>query len=199
MGSALEVPRLDPKAFLEWESTQAEKHEYLDGDIFAMVGVKQSHAIVAGNIYSALRSAFKGSGCRVFMSDMKVHIENANSYVYPDIFAACDARDRDSEYFISHPLIIVEVLSDTTAAYDRGEKFARYRMLDSLQEYLLVDPESRLIDLFRRDQSNNWVLINPASDGTIELASAGLRLTNEIIFEDLPDLRPEQGQISPSR
>lgn len=181
------VLRLEPHAYLDWEHIQAERHEYVDGQVFAMAGAKRSHAIVAGNVFAALHAALADGPCRAFVSDMKVRVEKANAFFYPDVAVTCDPRDVDHDYAMAYPVLIVEVLSESTAAYDRGEKFARYRQLDSLEEYLLIDPDARHADLFRRDRQGNWVLISAASTGPIGLASVGVTLPRDVVFAGLKE------------
>ncbi len=185
MASPLPIPRLEPQAYLDWENAQADKHEYVEGEVFAMVGVKRSHAVVTGNVFAALHAALGDGPCRPFASDMKVQVEQANAFFYPDVFVTCDPRDADADYVMRYPVLIVDVLSDSTAAYDRGAKFARYRQLGSLKEYLLIDPDLRDADLFRRDDRDNWVLITAATMGPIGLAAVGVTLNHETVFAGL--------------
>jgi Uma2 family endonuclease len=125
---------LDPDAFLEWEKTQLEKYEYLDGQIvqvYAMVGARDAHVTVALNVASLLRERLRGGPCRVYISDMKLRVEAANAFFYPDVFVTCDPRDRAEDTCKRFPLLVVEVLSESTAGYDRGRKFAVYRQVGS--------------------------------------------------------------------
>ena len=122
----------DAAAYLAWEEAQPERNEYIAGEVFAMVGVRQSHNVASGNIYNALRRELKGSPCRVFIESVKTRIEAADCFFYPDVLVTCDPRDRQTPAYVSHPLLLVEVLSDSTAAFDRSVKFAAYRKLESL-------------------------------------------------------------------
>ena len=119
------------------------------------------------------------------MSDMKVHVEAANSFFYPDILVTCDPRDRapEASHVKHHPALIVEILSPTTEAYDRGNKFAAYRTLASLQEYVLVSTEQRRVEVFRRDETGHWVLYPFALDEKLELASVDFRCPVAEVFE----------------
>lgn len=148
MGEALAEAPLQREHYLAWEAEQADKHEYVAGEIFAMVGVRREHALVALTIGSRLRAHLKGTRCQSFVSDMKLFVEAADAYFYPDVMVSCDERDRSAELAIAHPCLVVEVLSDATAAYDRGTKFAAYRKLESLAEYLLVDIDARRLELY---------------------------------------------------
>lgn len=187
MGEAQERTQLDREAYLRWEAEQAEKHEYLAGEIFAMVGARREHAIVALTLGSRLRAHLKGSRCQAFVSDMKLFIAAADAYFYPDVMVTCDERDRRADYAVEHPVLVVEVLSDSTAAYDRGPKFAAYRKLDSLKEYLVVDIDARRLELYRRE-ADHWLLFDTeAGRPPLRLESVDLALAADEAFEDLRD------------
>lgn len=179
--------------FLEWEQTQSEKHEYVDGfvyPVYAMVGARDAHVTVALNLASMLRAHSRGGPCRVYISDMKLRVDAANVYFYPDVLVTCDARDRADALCKRHPSLIVEVLSDSTAAYDRGEKFALCRQVDALREYVLIDPLRFTVDCFRRDPSDHWVLYPFAGSDTLELASVGFKAPLAALFEDVESALP---------
>jgi len=185
MGEALPRRTMDQDEYLSWEAEQAEKHEYLAGDIYAMVGVRREHALVAGAVYAALRERLKGSPCQAFVADMKLRVEAADAYFYPDVMVPCDPRDRSADTAIDHACLVIEVLSDSTAAFDRGAKFAAYRRLESLQEYLLVDIEARRLELYRREGSH-WLLLESESGSpALHLGSVGVSLDPAEAFEDL--------------
>lgn len=187
--SALPQPRIDfsLQDYLDWEEKQDGRHEFVAGEVFAMTGARATHNLVAGAIYMALRQALRGSPCQVFIEGMKVQIQAADAVLYPDVLVTCDPVDRgpDAELAKTAPRLVVEVLSDSTAAYDRGRKFELYQRLPSLQEYLLVEPERRHVDLFRRGADGLWVLHPAGPEGQIELASVGLALPLEVIYEDV--------------
>ena len=179
-----EKPKFDADAYLAWEAAQPERHEYVAGEVFAMVGVRQAHNVATGNLYSWLRHQLKGSPCRVFIESVKTRIEAADCYFYPDVVVTCDARDRATPDYISHPILVVEVLSESTAAFDRGDKFAAYRKLESLQEYVLVDLPAKRIEVFRRNAEQHWVLYEYTEGETIEFASLALSLPVAMVLED---------------
>ena len=179
------VEKFTPEAYLEWEMANEIKHEYLDGEVFAMSGAKDSHVTVSGNLFILLRNHLRGGPCRVYMVDMKARVEAANCFFYPDVLVTCDSRDRASDYYKSHPVFIAEVLSASTAAFDRGRKFSAYRQLDSLREYLLIDADTPSVDCFRRDDSGHWVLYPYEAGSMVELASMGLSLPIEALYEDV--------------
>ena len=181
---ALPKSGFDAAAYLAWEETQAGRNEYIAGEVFAMVGVRQSHNVATGNLYNVLRRELKGSSCRVFIESVKTRVEAADCFFYPDVVVSCDPRDRLTPEYISHPLLVVEVLSDSTAAFDRGGKFAAYRKLESLREYVLVDVAAQRIEVFRRNPENHWVLYDFGAGDTLELASLALKLDLGELLDD---------------
>ncbi len=185
MGAALERTTMDRESYLRWEAGQETKHEYLNGEIFAMVGVRREHAVVTLTLGSRLRQHLQGSSYQTFVADMKLHIAAVDAYFYPDVMVTCDARDRQADYLIEHPCLVIEILSDTTAAFDRGDKFAAYRKLDSLQEFLLVDIATRRLELYRRAEGH-WLLLESSDSASrLWLESVGLELSPAEVFEDL--------------
>lgn len=180
-------PVFDAQAYLAWEAEQSTKHEYHDGEVFAMAGASDAHVTVAGNVYMALRNHLRGSPCSVFISDMKLRVEEDNAFFYPDVFVTCAESDRGQSHSKSAPVLVVEVLSPATSAYDRGAKFAAYRKLPTLREYALIDPERLSLDLFRREgDSKRWVLHPIEAGGHVEWASVGLQVPLEALYEDVP-------------
>lgn len=180
-------PFFDAQAYLAWEAEQSTKHEYHDGEVFAMAGASDAHVTVAGNVYMALRNHLRGSPCSVFISDMKLRVEEDNAFFYPDVFVTCAESDRGQSHSKSAPVLVVEVLSPATSAYDRGAKFAAYRKLPTLREYALIDPERLSLDLFRREgDSKRWVLHPIEAGGHVEWASVVLQVPLEALYEDVP-------------
>jgi Uma2 family endonuclease len=185
MGLPLLKPRFDADAYLAWEADQADKSEYVAGEVFAMAGARRTHAVVAGNLFTALRTHLRGSTCLPFISDMKLRVASADAFYYPDVMVTCDARDRRADLFIEHPTLIIEVLSDSTAAYDRGGKFSGYRQIAELQEYVLVDVEARRVEVFRRQANNVWLFQDYADASACEFESVKLTLDMAVVFEDI--------------
>lgn len=180
-------PFFDAQAYLAWEAEQSTKHEYHDGEVFAMAGASDAHVTVAGNVYMALRNHLRGSPCSVFISAMKLRVEEDNAFFYPDVFVTCAESDRGQSHSKSAPVLVVEVLPPATSAYDRGAKFAAYRKLPTLREYALIDPERLSLDLFRREgDSKRWVLHPIEAGGHVEWASVGLQVPLEALYEDVP-------------
>lgn len=178
-------PQFDAPSYLAWEADQPEKHEYLDGEVFAMAGVSESHVTLALNLAMALRNHLRGGPCSVFISDMKLQVAADNAFFYPDVFVTCAESDRAHSHFKTAPTLVVEVLSPTTSAFDRGAKFAAYRKLPSLREYALVDTERLSVDLFRRDNTGHWVLYPSESGEMVEFASVGFSVPVEQLYEDV--------------
>ena len=182
---AAEQLRFSAKDYLAWEETQAGKHEFVAGEVFAMVGARQDHVVVSLNIASALKQRLRGTPCRAYVSDLKLKIEAVDAFFYPDVMVSCHPRDLDNQQFISNPSLIVEVLSDSTADYDRGGKFVAYRKLESLKEYLIVDIDARRVECFRRTADNDWLLHDYVGEVDCQLSSLGVSLSLAEIFEDI--------------
>ncbi len=186
MGLAKPVARLTLEEYLFWESEQPNKNEYFFGEVNAMVGTTDAHNVVAGNIFAQLRDHLRSGPCRAFISDVKVRPLSAEVYFYPDVFVTCDERDHQNRNQKAHPVLIVEVLSESTGDFDRGEKFAAYRRIEELREYMLIDPERRTIDLFRLDPNGRWALWDLRGQAEIVLESVGLTIPTAEVFENVP-------------
>lgn len=192
MGTPQPVLRMTSEEFLEWEKTQTEKHEYLDGLVYpihALVRARDAHVTIALNVASLLKAHLRGGPCRVYISDTNVQIDAANAHFYPDVFVTCDTGDRADETCKRHPSLIVEVFSDSTAGYDRGEKFAVYRMIESLREYVVIDPHRFRVESFRRDETGHWVLYSFAAGETVQFQSVAFEAPLSALFEDVEDRR----------
>ena len=214
MGQALAKPDFDRAAYFEWEAGRDDKHEYLAGEVFAMVGARQEHVVVAGALFARLREHLRGTRCRAYVSDMKLprmghvvflrsphahaRVAAADAVFYPDVMVSCDEDDRRASLALHAPCLVVEVLSESTAAGDRGPKFAAYRLIPTLQDYLLVDIDARRLELYTR-HSEGWLLreSTPAQPWA-ELGSIGLRLTLAEAFGDL-DEAPAQAAAAAAR
>jgi Uma2 family endonuclease len=195
MALAKTTSRFDAASYLAWEAAQPGRNEYVAGEVFAMVGVRQSHNVATGNLYNLLRQALKGSPCRVFIESVKTRVEAADCFFYPDVLVTCDPRDRATPDYVSHPLLIAEVLSASTAGFDRGAKFAAYRKLESLQDYVLIDVAAQRIEVFRRSPENHWVLYDYNPGDSVELASLALNFMVDALLEDTeetPEKNTEQ-------
>ena len=149
---------LTPEEYLQLENDSVIKHEYFDGEILAMAGATDAHVTIAGNIFAMLLGHLRGSGCRVYISDMKVRIEAENRFFYPDVMVTCEAEDREYNTYKKFPRLIIEVLSDSTEAFDRGDKFADYQSIPSLEEYVLINTKKARLECFRRADNGMWLL-----------------------------------------
>lgn len=157
MGQAL--AKLSAADFLKWEDQQPERHIFIAGEVFAMAGGTAEHQDAVLATASILKNHLKNSPCKTFM-EMRLQIKAANAYFYPDVLVTCDSNDTHNPKTteIQTAIAVFEVLSPSTASFDRGLKFAHYRQLDSLQEYVLIDPETQTVEVFRKNTSNIWEL-----------------------------------------
>ena len=178
-------PKLTPEEYFVWEEKQLLRHEYLNGEVYAMSGRTQNHGRIASNIIFIVKGHLRGGGCQVGNSNCRVNILETNDYVYPDVSVTCDERDRTASQAIQYPCLIVEVLSPSTASYDRGDKFRLYRRNPRLQDYVLVDAEKIAIDLYRKNDRGNWEIFNYQSGDNIELRSINLSFPIESVYEDI--------------
>ena len=188
MGLPAQKPVFTAADYLAWEHEQLDRHEYLNGEVFAMAGAEDRHVTVSMNIAFALRQHLGGSPCRTYMSDMRLQVAAANSYFYPDVLVTCSAQDLTSPLVKTEPKLIIEVLLPSTAAYDRGLKFSHYRNLASLDEYVLVDLDTRATDCYRKGADGLWVL-HPFSQGqAVSMASVALTMSAEQLFADVVEV-----------
>lgn len=177
---------LTPEEYLDLERNSTIKHEYMNGYTYAMAGASDAHVTIAGNLFALLRSHLRGSGCRVYISDMKIKFQTLNYYFYPDIFVTCDPRDLENRTYKQYPKLIVEVLSDSTEAFDRGDKFANYQQLESLQEYVLVNSKRQRVDSFRRQMNGLWLLESYDSEKPqIQIQCLHFQTSIEQVYEDV--------------
>ncbi|MGB3309552.1 MAG: Uma2 family endonuclease [Nodosilinea sp.] len=184
------APRFTPDEYFAWEATQLEKHEYIDGEVYAMSGGSVNHGRIAIRFTALFDAHLDGSSCITGNSDIKVNIFETKNYTYPDASVTCDDRDKATTQYITYPCLIVEVLSASTEAYDRGGKFRMYRKNPALQDYLLVSSTSIEIDLYHKNESGDWLIINYKPGDTIELKSINLSFSIEQIYRGLT-LTPE--------
>jgi Uma2 family endonuclease len=174
--------KLDLPEFLAWEEAQPDRHEFVGGEVFAMVGARRVHCDVTVNLTGLLWSALRGSPCRVYSESRKLQV--ADDVFYPDVAVSCQPSDVSSDGPMLAPTLIIEVLSPSTQAYDRSLKFAHYRRLASLKEYVLVDPETRRVELFRLGQEG-WVLHDMSDGSQLTLTSVGCELPIAEVFAGL--------------
>ena len=175
----------DSDNFLEWEELQEDKHEFIQGEAFAMGGARREHVVVSLNIASILKQHLKGNPCQAYISDMKLRVKQVDAFFYPDVMVSCDKEDHKAEQFLSNPTLIIEVLSDSTEAFDRGKKFATYRQLQSLKEYALIDIKAKRIECFRRTTENDWLLHISEEQEKCEFICLNISVSLTDIFEDV--------------
>jgi Uma2 family endonuclease len=180
-----DLPRFTPEEYFAWEEQQLERHEYIDGEVYAMTGGSLNHSDVAGNLLILLKTHLRSSGCRAFNSDARINIVGSTDYTHPDISVTCDNRDRTTAQYITYPCLIVEVLSPSTASYDRGDKFTMYRRNPVLQDYVLVSADKMSIDLFHKDEQGKWDIFNYQAGDLVELASIGLTFLIEDVYQEI--------------
>jgi Uma2 family endonuclease len=181
---------LTPEAYFAWEEQQLEKHELIDGEVYAMSGGSVNHGRIAIKLTALFDAHLEQGGCITGNSDIKINIVNTNNYTYPDASVTCDERDKNTPNYFTYPCLIVEVLSKSTEAYDRGGKFRMYQNNPVLKDYLLVSSTAIEIDLYHKNDAEQWMIINYGEGDTIELKSINLSFPIEQIYRGL-NLTPE--------
>ncbi|AFZ59508.1 Uma2 family endonuclease [Anabaena cylindrica FACHB-243] len=187
------APNLTPEEYFAWEEQQLEKHELIDGQVYAMSGSSVNHGRISIRFTSIFDAHLENSGCITGNSDIKVNIVETNNYTYPDASVTCDERDKNTSNYFTYPCLIVEVLSKTTEAYDRGSKFRMYRNNPILKDYLLVSSTSIEIDLYHKNDAGQWMIINYGEGDIIELKSINLSFPIEQVYRGLT-LEPGNGE-----
>ena len=175
-----------PEEYLALEREATYKSEYFDGEIFAMAGASEEHNLIAGNIFASFHSQVRKQGCRAYISDMRIDMSKKGLYAYPDVVVVCgesEFSDKHKDNLIN-PKVIIEVLSKSTEAKDRGFKFMRYRKLDSFAEYLLVSQDKPNVEQYVRQSNNSWLMmeINSLED-SVRLSSVPCELKMPDIYE----------------
>ncbi len=178
-------PIMTPEEYLAWEAEQELRYEYDSGEITAMTGGTLPHNDLAINLLTALRPHVKARGCRINMADAKVQVQEKGPYYYPDLVVSCDQRDLASTKLIRYPKLVVEVLSPGTASKDRGKKFRELQRSETLQEYVLVDYESMLVECFRRSEGRFWIYEAFEEGEMVRLESLGFEIAIATLYEDV--------------
>ena len=173
--------------YLTQEQSAKERHEYVDGQVFAMAGASKTHNGIALNLALALRQLSKGSSCRVFMSDMKLRISQRNSYYYPDVLLTCEPNQEDSEYFVDRPCLVIEVVSKSTEWKDYHEKLLAYQSVSSVKNYWVVAQDRCEVTCFYRDQQAEWwVKTHTGLEQTLVVGCLQTTLSLAEIYAGLP-------------
>jgi len=182
--------QMTPDEYLAFEKKSDTKHEYVNGEVYAMAGTTDHHNTIALNMALALRSHLRGSNCQVFIADVKVQPPVRN-YYYPDVFVTCDPADRENSLAKQYPKLIIEVLSDSTEARDRGDKFIDYQLFESLEEYVLISSKQKRVEVFCRSNGGLWVLqvyqerTSEKETVAIDIKSVGLKTYFAELYEDV--------------
>jgi Uma2 family endonuclease len=176
---------MTPEIYLEWEAQQEVRHEYLNGEVYAMTGGTLPHNDIALNLYSSLRTHIRSRGCRMNVIDAKIRIAEHGPFFYPDLLISCDPQDKSALKFVQFPCLIAEVLSPSTESYDRGEKFAQYRRLESLQEYVLISSAKPSVEIFRLNERHKWELTPYSAGEMIQFSSIGFECPIELLYEEV--------------
>ncbi|MRG92600.1 Uma2 family endonuclease [Polyangium spumosum] len=169
--------------YLALEEASETRHEFLDGQIYDMSGGTPDHGLLAGNVLRALGNQLEGRPCRVHPADVRIRVQATGLSTYPDVSVVCGRLQVDPEdnNGVVNPVVLVEVLSKSTEGYDRGEKFAHYRQIPSLREYVLVSYQTKRIEVYRRAQEGAWAL-HEARSGSIDLLSIGCSLSVDAVY-----------------
>lgn len=179
---AVPANKLTLNEYLDWENQQPDKNEFYRGEVFAMVGARRVHGRVVSNLNRQLANRLDGSLCQVFTEGMKLQIAD-DAIFYPDVLVTCDKADLTTELIFRSPSVVIEVLSPSTQAYDRGFKFATYRRLPSLKEFILVDPDARRIEGYRRTAQDQWLFFDMSEGPALELPALGCSVPLGEVFD----------------
>jgi Uma2 family endonuclease len=197
---ALPKQRWTEASYLAFERASETKHEYYRGEICAMAGASRNHNHIVANTLASIHAQMRNRPCIVYPGDLRVRVSRTGLYTYPDLSVVCGTPEfEDAELdTLLNPTLIIEVLSPSTAAYDRGEKFQRYRKIETLQEYVLIAQDQHHIERFLRQPDSEWSLADASGlDTVLELRSIGVKLAladvyEKVVFEDSPNADPPQ-------
>ena len=171
--------------WLELEEVSSVRHEFYFGEVFAMAGGTTNHNLINGNIFASLRTFARQADCRVFIADVKLELVEKKYYVYPDVIYTCNQEDKQAPLIIRHPSLVVEVLSDSTEAYDLNTKLNYYTKLSSLLYYVLVSQKDYLVQVFER-RNNMWIFSSVEGlENTIALPQLGVSLSMQEMYENV--------------
>jgi Uma2 family endonuclease len=190
MTTTLHRPHYTYREYLAFEEVSNVKHEYLDGEIHAMAGGTPEHAAIAVNVSTLLSVQLRGKGCRVHSSDLRIRVRATGLTTYPDITVICGHPERDPEdaNTLLNPIVLIEVLSPSTAEYDRSEKLEHYKRIESLREVALVACDEELVEVWRRHDDGTWRNVQARRGESLALTSIGCTLEVDEVYRD--ELRP---------
>lgn len=186
--SAIPKTKLTPKEYLDFERNSEIKHEYFDGEIFAMSGAKRNHNIINQNLNGLVWQQLKGKNCESYSGDMRVFVPETGLYTYPDLVVVCGEPQFQDEVFdtLLNPVLLIEVLSESTESYDRGKKFQHYRSIESLQEYILVSQDEARVEKYVRHGDGFWLLSEAVGlEAEIEFSSIECKIPLAEIFDKI--------------
>jgi len=189
----LAVQWISPQEYLDAERLAETKSEYFNGEVFAMAGASFSHVRITLNMTLALGNQLRGKGCQPFGNDLRVLVDSSGLFTYPDLTVACEPLEffDERQDTLTNPVVVIEILSPATEAYDRGQKWAHYRGVPSLRHYVLVSQHKRSLEHFQRGEDGQWFFeATEENDGEIFLSTIDCRLRVEEIYErvELDDL-----------
>lgn len=186
---------LTPEEYLAREDAAEYKSEYYQGEIFAMAGGSDAHNTIALNLVEGLRASLRSKNCKLFMSDMKVWIKPAEAFAYPDLVVVCGAPNyyEGRKDIVTNPLVLIEVLSESTKNYDHGEKFQLYRSLPSLREYLLIDQYSMHVEQYYREAKFRWILTEHfGKDESVKFSSVEVEIALGAVYHGVEFTSPHK-------
>jgi len=185
MSSARQLDkRMTAAEYLEWERQQTERHEFVNGEVFLQAGGTRRHSLIASNVIRALGNYVDAGECQVHGSDLRVNVKTTGMYAYPDVSVVCPPIEGESDDVISNPVLLAEILSPSTADYDRGGKFGHYRQIPSLREYLVIWQSEARVEQHQRTAEGHWLLHDVVGiDATLELKSLNLQLPLAEVYD----------------
>ncbi|SHL18608.1 Uma2 family endonuclease [Hymenobacter psychrotolerans] len=186
--------RYTVEEYIALEEVSAQRHEYFEGEVYAMPGASATHHTIRQNCVISLRGSLRGRGCKVYDEGMQLAVSEGRYYTYPDVMVTCHPDDQREERVMRHPVLIIEILSPSTADHDRSWKFNQYKQLPSLQHYVLVSQHTCLVEWFRREPSGVWSFtpLGELTD-TLELPELALTLRVADIYDEI-DIAPMRAQ-----
>lgn len=177
--------KMTAQEYLEWETRQELRHEYCDGQVFAMTGGTKGHNRAALNLYGALVDCVDAEGCEINVSDVKVEVREGLSYRYPDLIVSCDEQDKQESAFYRFPKLIVEVLSPSTKTIDREDKFQEYIQIPTLEEYVLISSQRMQVECYRRGEGRMWRYLPYKAGEKVCIASMGVEVPIEQLYRNV--------------
>ena len=175
--------------FIAWELDRPGRHEFFRGEVIKVFGeesARREHVTVMGNIGVALTDHLRGTASHTFMAQMRVHVQATGDMFYPDVLVTCNPRDLAASIEMLHPKLIIEVLSPSTATFDRGDKFLTYRRIEALEEYALVDPHTKSFEVYRLQANRrDWLLTHGRTEEGLVLESIALTIPTAVLFKNV--------------